>query len=200
MSAKSSVQIFFGSIFSFIFLGKFIHPWRVFMCLFFLVNLIIRLFNQPYLVLDMTLKTPFNQKLEHQNCPSNELRLFATSTHLILLGILLLTSLFLPQLSCHTNWFLFQAIRWIFLRDDIWLKPQSTPRVGYGEIKHLIICAQQSEHLHGFCVCNSFLSVLNAPTISCCKVELVLISFVFRKTPQHPSSAQKLTGILASKC
>ena len=43
-----------------------------------------------------TKKTPLKQKVEHQNCLMNGLQLFATSTHPILVGILFLTSLFLP--------------------------------------------------------------------------------------------------------
>ena len=49
-------KFFLDLYFSFIFLRKFIHPWPVFMCLFFLVNLIMRLFNQLYSFLHKTLK------------------------------------------------------------------------------------------------------------------------------------------------
>ena len=49
-------KFFLDLYFSFIFLRKFIHPWPVYMCLFFLVNLIMRLFNQLYSFLHKTLK------------------------------------------------------------------------------------------------------------------------------------------------
>ena len=52
-------KFFLDLYLSFIFLRKFIHPWPVFMCLFFLVNLIMRLFNQLYSFLDKTLKNSF---------------------------------------------------------------------------------------------------------------------------------------------